>query len=284
MKESKLVKILHKCNIGFNVNDIQKYALDELHCKRSENQFDGNFYQSIFLTLTHKLLDEHDAKILWRKVVKHRRTLSAALNREVLISVAVHDYLSTQEPKLVSPVIIEEEESKDIIEDALHDKLTGLFSRGIFDVFLQRELNACIRNKDDLCLLIIDVDDFKQINDTYGHITGDNVLKMIAGAIIKSVRCVDISARFGGEEFAVIMPQATVMQAKAVAERIRKRIQKVNIENIDVKVSIGVSCVDFFTQSADELLLNADEALYQAKRRGKDQIEICHVDFNRGAE
>jgi len=162
---------------------------------------------------------------------------------------------------------------------SLIDGLTQIYNRRHVMEIFKLELNKVIRNKKDLCLLMVDVDDFKNTNDQYGHLTGDLVLKSIAGIIKTSVRNIDIPGRYGGEEFIVILPETTLEQGRIVAERIRSEIEKLRIRShggaiIKTTVSIGLSATSELSSMENELELIrlADARLYQAKKSGKNRI------------
>jgi len=170
---------------------------------------------------------------------------------------------------------------KEIKRLSVTDKLTGLSNRHQFDERLEREWNNAKRYKMCLSLLMIDLDHFKNYNDTYGHIQGDKALQETAKIIEQSLnRNVDAAARWGGEEFAVLLPDTDMKGALKVAGRIRKSIEDVLIfcsdgEITRVTVSIGVkSIVPAKDNTIDELLTSADQALYNAKEIGRNTISI----------
>jgi diguanylate cyclase (GGDEF)-like protein len=157
---------------------------------------------------------------------------------------------------------------------AVKDSLTGLYARYRFDERVEQEF---FRSKDrrlPLSLLILDIDHFKRVNDKWGHLLGDRVLKFIAKTIEKQTRETDFCARYGGEEFVVLMPLTTLKNAFQIAERIRMSIEEGLVEPERVKVSIsgGISCVLPGTQDALELIGAADRALYRAKEHGRNRI------------
>jgi diguanylate cyclase (GGDEF)-like protein len=126
---------------------------------------------------------------------------------------------------------------------------------------------------------MIDIDFFKQINDTFGHQVGDDILKEMASVIQREVRDVDILARYGGEEFAVLLPQTALRQAEAVAERIRLAVEDTEFQfsggNIRLTVSLGVAAYpESAIDSQTELVQTADAAMYEAKKAGKNQVKI----------
>ena len=167
---------------------------------------------------------------------------------------------------------------KDKLEElAYTDPLTGLSNRRFFLEEMKRVLETAKRYKEPLSILMLDVDNFKRINDEYGHDVGDMILKQLAEVIRRSIRSSDIAARFGGEEFIVALPKTDEKGALMVAERIRQEFKKskVKVDGKDVgtTVSIGVATLDE-GYDLDRLIKEADEALYEAKRTGKDKVVI----------
>lgn len=156
------------------------------------------------------------------------------------------------------------------------DAVSGLFNRRYFHARLEEELQRSRRHEIPLALLMIDIDDFKAINDRYGHLAGDAVIKGAADIVKRAVRVFDVCTRFGGEEFAVVMPGSHEDNAAAVAERIRARIASYRtadraLEGLNVTVSIGLA-VSSPGMSARDLISRADDALYGAKRSGKNRV------------
>jgi two-component system cell cycle response regulator len=160
---------------------------------------------------------------------------------------------------------------------AITDGLTGLYNHRYFRQRLEEEFERARRYSLPLSCMILDVDNFKHFNDTYGHLLGDSVLRGVAACTLQTTRKSDIVARYGGEEFVVIMPQTGIEGASAEAERVRKEICHWPFEGVSeasaVAVSIGVSIFDRETMPDCEALLRvADGALYQAKREGKNRV------------
>lgn len=162
---------------------------------------------------------------------------------------------------------------------ATRDGLTGLANRRCFDKTLEEEWRRSMREGQPISLLMVDADQFKRYNDTYGHIAGDECLRQIARAIEGEVRRAgEMAARFGGEEFAAILPNHSLCDATAVAERIRLAVQKICLpqdgdETEEITVSIGVATATGVSWSEPaSLLAAADEALYAAKNAGRNQV------------
>jgi diguanylate cyclase (GGDEF)-like protein len=156
------------------------------------------------------------------------------------------------------------------------DPLSGCFNRRHFQARLDEELQRSDRDRLTLALLMIDIDDFKSVNDSFGHLVGDTVIKDVAEILRRSVRGFDVCARFGGEEFAVLMPASTVESAAKVAGRIRERIEAyrpAGLNAVRVTASVGLS-VSSAATSASDLIARADDALYVAKRAGKNRLRI----------
>ena len=196
------------------------------------------------------------------------------LGRNPGISVASLGYLSNIHNSLSSPILIEEEKSDFIAETTTKDGLTQLYIRSLFDVTLEKELEKNVRNHKNLSLLMIDIDDFKQINDNYGHQKGDEVLRKIGELINNNIRKMDFAARYGGEELAIIAPESTLNETLLIAERIRKKVSLLKFSNFSISVSIGISQTNSNIKAMTDLIKTADEALYNAKRSGKNKVVV----------
>jgi len=171
---------------------------------------------------------------------------------------------------------------EDLRYQATHDGLTGIWSRGAALNLLECELRRGIRAEALTGILMIDVDHFKNINDTYGHLVGDAVLKEVAGRISRAMRSYDFVGRYGGEEFLAILSNCSADDLRLVADRARTVVAespiRVNSVDVGVTVSIGAAVARNGTPGA-ELLSSADEALYEAKRAGRNRAVIasCHA-------
>lgn len=161
----------------------------------------------------------------------------------------------------------------------LVDPLTSLYNRRHFELMLEAEFARHLRDDADLSLLMLDIDHFKQVNDTWGHQEGDQVLMTLAGILRAGLRAQDVAARVGGEEFAVIMPGVGGAGALAAAERLRVAVRDGIFlvgpgTRIPVRISIGVASTERLAISGPtELFRLADDALYRAKRLGRDRVE-----------
>jgi len=158
------------------------------------------------------------------------------------------------------------------------DALTGLLNRRIILERATTEWMRWRRYVSAFSIMIIDADDFKSINDRYGHLTGDQVLKLIANTIKRSIRAVDMVGRLGGEEFVVLMPETSAEGALAASQNIMHNVRQTRLRtddlNIQVTVSIGIATVSYDDKNFDSLLQRADVALYAAKRQGKDRAVV----------
>lgn len=148
---------------------------------------------------------------------------------------------------------------------ANNDELTGLYNRRYLNARLAEEIARIKRTQSSLSLILIDADNFKQVNDTYGHLIGDEVLARLGDILRVNTRIIDIAARWGGEEFAIIMPETDLKGAHAFAERLRRTVEDYDF-GFQVTISLGIIS-DCNELSLDELLTKADEALYTAKEQ-----------------
>lgn len=160
---------------------------------------------------------------------------------------------------------------KKLITISRHDALTGLYNRRYWEKRLLEEFSRCQRSKENACVMMVDIDHFKKINDNFGHLVGDNVLKMF-GSILKELRASDIPGRYGGEEFSILLPNSTLDESLLVAERLRLKIENSEFEKVGrCTVSIGVAFLEEDYGDAYKWLDNADRALYQAKKEGRNR-------------
>lgn len=162
-------------------------------------------------------------------------------------------------------------------EQATHDCLTGLGNRSYFQQHFQDELQRKDRYQADSAVLLLDLDHFKEINDNFGHDAGDYVLKQVSELIRAQLRSIDIVARWGGEEFSVLLPATTPDKAVAAAERIRSSLDRQPIlyrgQPIRVTTSIGVTALSTEDERIETVVRRADQALYRAKHRGRNRVE-----------
>jgi diguanylate cyclase (GGDEF)-like protein len=160
------------------------------------------------------------------------------------------------------------------------DSLTGVSNHNHLIERLYEEREITIANMMPLSMVMLDIDHFKIYNDTYGHMIGDQVLRLTVQAIQSHIKNTDTVGRWGGEEFAIILPNATITQANMVANRIRRTLSELPLFDVDGQtipkptISQGIATIPDHTTDADELVIIADRALYRAKERGRDQVAV----------
>jgi diguanylate cyclase (GGDEF)-like protein/PAS domain S-box-containing protein len=178
----------------------------------------------------------------------------------------------------VSEVAVYEQK---LVELNMIDGLTGIYNRGFMDTKLNEEYIRHKRYSRPFSIIMFDIDHFKKVNDQYGHQCGDFILKSVSSRISVAIRNIDFLFRYGGEEFCCVLPETNLEGAELVAERFRKAIM--DMENnfngavIKITISIGVADLRIDTESPDALIQQADEALYRAKRGGRNKIESYSV-------
>ncbi|SHH84092.1 sensor domain-containing diguanylate cyclase [Desulfofustis glycolicus] len=168
-------------------------------------------------------------------------------------------------------------------ELAFRDELTGLYNHRYFQEIFEAELQKSKRYRHALSLLLLDIDHFKRVNDTYGHLVGDHVLKQVSQIMIKLVRHFDIVARYGGEEFAIVLPETGKVGANVLAQRVRRGIEQCQLNCVDhvfsITTSIGVASTDMAAVEVDRATLidYSDQALYKAKQNGRNRVELFRL-------
>lgn len=163
-----------------------------------------------------------------------------------------------------------------ILQYATLDALTNLNNRRQFETRLGQEISITKRQNNPLCAMMIDIDFFKKVNDTYGHAAGDEVLRTVASIIKEQLRESDIPARYGGEEFAVLLPFTQLAEAEIVGERLRKAVEAhpVPVDGIEIAVTISMGLAEYNREeTGEELFERADKALYEAKKNGRNQVK-----------
>ncbi len=164
--------------------------------------------------------------------------------------------------------------------EALTDALTGIANRKLFDETLRLRKDEADSEHTDLCLIIADIDHFKSFNDTWGHQTGDQVIRFVASALTKFALPDHLVARYGGEEFAVIMPRTTLTQAGRIADQIRSAIEAKRLVRRSTNETIGAVTVSFGValygagDTVNQLIARADECLYLSKRNGRNRVTL----------
>ena len=159
-----------------------------------------------------------------------------------------------------------------LYEAAIHDEKTGLYNNKFFETVLDMEIEKAKRGKQKLCFFIIDIDFFKKINDTHGHIKGDELLAQLAKVVRKQLRKSDIAARFGGEEFVILLPETPLEKAKFLTARLRTKIKSDSVlKKYNLTISGGLT--EFKERDNKKSLKErADKALYKAKETGRDRF------------
>jgi diguanylate cyclase len=229
------------------------------------------------------------------------RKLSAANTREQVQAIVESLVKSTCEMRDTNKVLEErlllskseisnlQQSLEAIRAESLTDPLTGLGNRKYFDRMIEQAVQSALTQNEPLSLLMFDIDHFKSFNDSYGHLTGDQVLRLVAMSLKQTIKGQDITARYGGEEFAVVLPSTGLRQALTVADHIRRAVMAKELKKKStgeilgrVTISVGVSMLKQ-GDDTDSLIERADACLYAAKRNGRNRV-ICEVDPEYSAE
>jgi diguanylate cyclase (GGDEF)-like protein len=243
-------------------------------------------YSALIYVLSHLSFSEAEARAHWKRVIAHRDRLRQRLGRDIGLRVALLDYFVNVNHELKNPKVIEIAIYERTERSAVTDGLTGLYNHSYLLGALRREILRSRRHGAPTSLVMLDLDDFKRVNDTRGHLEGDRVLVKAAALIQGSLREIDIAARYGGEEFAALLPDTPRTGAYVVAERIRTAIEghfRRRRGGPHVTVSGGVATSPEDAADAEGLIRRADEGLYRAKAAGKNRITLAGAERRRHA-
>lgn len=218
------------------------------------------FLQIVF----HDLIDEWEAHLL-------TILFSTALSGSATYF-ALHQYNKLNR-RLAHEIETRKKLENDLIVPATIDKLTQIYNRRKLEEIVETEIERSKRYNSPLSLIMLDLDDFKHVNDTYGHQVGDNVLKELANILKNNIRLSDTAGRWGGEEFMIVVPETAANNARELAEKIRNLISSSSFAgSCIITISLGLAQLQM-GDDFDSFLKRVDDALYQAKSRGKNRVE-----------
>jgi diguanylate cyclase (GGDEF)-like protein len=248
------------------------YQAQITELSKKEDRID-RFFSSLLEVFVHLEFEEADAIAHWAEIVKHAEALSASLARQVGIHLTIVDYFTNINKLLKQPMLIEIHVFKQTERMAMVDGLTGVFNRRYMEIALKKEYNRCARYRKNLSVFILDIDNFKKLNDERGHVYGDVVLKETAAFLKGIVREEDVVCRYGGEEFLIILPETSGQGAYKLAERMRVVMKDSDFfKESKVTFSGGTATFPESGNSVMEIVGAADKALYRAKYAGKDRV------------
>lgn len=212
----------------------------------------------------------------WRNLLDHRQEMMTKLQRPVNLTTVFCDYLQNTTHFLDYPRIIETARYENAVRKSHYDTLTGLFNRCYFDEVYSQQVALAKRYSEEFTVLFLDIDNFKAINDEHGHHSGDTVLKTMADIIAREKRDSDIAARFGGEEFILLLTHSDNISSYVFAERLRQKIAEHEFSfsgtTRKITVSGGIASFPFNSGNPEELIEMADSAMYLSKGAGKNRI------------
>ncbi|PUE65109.1 hypothetical protein B0174_04735 [Arcobacter caeni] len=254
----------------FGINNFNDFI------KSKRNIFD--FFKEDFGFISKEQISKQES---WIKYIKELHEIDRivkikdAFDEEKIFAINV-DYYENKEDYYVFSLtdITKLKEKSNLFEyQASHDKLTGLFNRNKFDEVYTKEIKRSKRYNNELSMIIFDIDDFKLVNDNYGHQIGDEVLKEIAKIILNKVREQDINVRWGGEEFLILLPETNLTGAATVASKIRMAIKEHLFSNKDLKITASFGVSQLLSEDNETTFISrSDTLLYEAKKAGKDKV------------
>jgi len=244
-------------------------------------------HAALLLILTHLAFEESEARRHWQAVLSLREELSQALGRDAGIRVALLDYFTNVNRRLVRPTLIELEMIETSSRDADKDRLTGLADERSFRTALQRELRRARRYTQRSSIVLFDLDDFAAANLRFGDLVGDRLMREAAILLSNKIRDIDLAARPGEDELALLLPETDRNGALLVAERFRREFEEFFAgresagKPVNLTVSAGIACYPDDATSPENLLACAAQALYRAKAEGKNDVQVFRPERRR---
>jgi len=231
----------------------------------------GQFLQRFFRSIAQIDLTDAQSLECWEQILARRAELVASTSKQVSLKTAMVNVLASSNFLRV-PILMEYEELKKLQVNAATDSLTGLYNRRLFEEYFEKELDRARRYGQTLALVIMDLHQFKEVNDRYGHLLGDQVLCAAAGVFRQSLRTSDYAFRIGGDEFALLLPQTETDQAAALSRRVRSTFDLAVIPlKLDLPLSLdyGVAVFPQDGEQKEVLVRTADERLYGMKHANR---------------
>ncbi len=251
--------------------------LEKQPSKLFDNEQEG-FYSFILRYLTSLDFSETHARQYYYKIMQHKTEMSKKLGRNVGFRVSALDYFHNIEQELQDPKIIEIDLFEKLLVSTKTDPKTGCYHLNFFKQMVETEIARANRYKHNLSIMMLDIDDFKQINDRFGHEEADRLLKEFVTEIQSSLRTEDVLGRYGGDEFIILLPHTGRIGARVMAERIRESLANrfKMTSNPDHPVSLtfsgGISTYPYDAKEVDSLIKHADQSLYRSKHLGKNRV------------
>jgi len=240
----------------------------------------GQFLQKFLKSVAQVELSDSLSLELWDQILTRRKALSESLERPISLKTAIVDVLASTSVLRV-PILMEYEELKKLQINAATDALTGLYNRRLYEEYFNKELNRARRYGQHLALVLIDLHKFKEVNDRYGHLQGDQALQAAASTLRKTLRTSDYAFRIGGDEFALLLPQTDPEQSSTLARRLRANydgvIQPMKFE-VPLAMDYGVAVCPEDGDQQEGLIRMADERLYALKNSTRLQPRIVPME------
>ncbi len=273
---TRIMDMVILVNVSNEIVRFSKHTVNLLGYKEHEllnKNINVIFSEGFKKTLDTDIVQKKEEKYLDVEIIgKYGKHIPANINYIPIIDRKINDFLGAV---LIMQDISAEHElrriNEELHEKTIRDSLTNLYNHQYSMEIIKNEIQELSDNK-DLCLMMIDIDHFKRVNDTYGHVYGDYVLEVVSGILIKNISDKDSVGRFGGEEFIVVLPYSEISQACHIGEKIRSGIESHKFDN-DLKLTVSIGIKQLKNESPMQLVKNADDLLYKAKQSGRNRIE-----------
>ena len=264
------------------VGDRKGTLADHRLLEKLKKELGDKIYVELIYFLTHTIIKSRkQAKRIFNEITEHQIKLNKKLNRNTGIQVAILDYSMNINKTLKDPTIIEEAKITEMAHTAITDKMTQAYDKKFLFHDLQKEIEKTKRYGTKFSMLMIDIDNLKKINDKFGHIAGDEALKLLCEILMKNIRKSDTLYRFGGDEFLILIPVSTQLDAEKTSKKILEAINNTSLKKYNINISISIGVASFNKNNIKNIsgvIEIVDKALYNAKKTGKNKFSLLQKD------
>lgn len=252
---------------GKKLSSQERLGFEQYKIERGQAYFQDLIYTLFQIDFSHR-----NCETIWKDLIQHKEEMTKTLRRKVHIIVAGLDYFSKESPELEDIILLDKKTHNRILQHTVKDSLTGLYNFAYFKSTLPKEIERFQRFQTPTTLIMMDLDNFKNYNDSHGHLKGNELLAEIGDCLKRLTREYDSAIRYGGDEFAIIAPNTNLNQGLSLSKRLVELFKKDIHTKHNIGISIGVASASEELNNPEKILQTADQKLYVAKKERNFKI------------